>query len=110
MRSMVKHLSLWAGVALMAFLDAVLWIQILDFIRYSDYMRRGSARMWVATKIGLIALASIPVVLWAVRSYFLARREMSPPALFLARLPLVCLGGLLLTYFVVLQLIRSLYA
>jgi len=58
----------------------------------------------------LIALASIPVALWAVRSYFMARREMNPLALFLARLPLICLGGLLLTYFVVLQLIRHLYA
>ena len=107
---MVKHSSLWASVALLTVLDAVLCIQILAFIRYGDNIRSGSARMWVATKIVLIALASIPVTLCAVRSHFSACREMSPQALFLARLPLTCLGGLLLTYLVALQLIRYLYA
>src|SRR3989442_13417514 len=110
MSSMVKHLSLWTGVALMAILDALLCIQILAFIDYSQNARSGSARMWVITKIHLIALASIPIALSAVRSYFAARRDISPPALFLARLPLICLGGLLLTYFVALQFIRYLYA
>ena len=110
MSRVVKHLSLWSGAALLAILDAVLCIQIVTFIGYSDIARSGSTRMWVATKIGWIAVASVPVALWALRSSFVACREMNPRMRFVARLPLICLVALLLNYFVVLKIIRCLYA
>ena len=110
MSRVIKHLPLWSVAALLAALDAVLCIQIIQFIYYTQNARSGSGRMWAETKIGLIALASIPLAFWAVRSYFATRRDMSPPARFLARMPLICLGGLLLAYFVVLPLLSYLYA
>ena len=110
MSRVIKHLPLWSGAALVAVIDAVLCIQIVQLIGYSQNARSGSGRMWAETKIGLIALASISVAFWAVRSYLGARLEMGPPARSLARMPLICLGGLLLAYFVVLPLLSYLYA
>jgi hypothetical protein len=105
MIAVMKHWTLWLSAALLALLDGILCAQIITFIGYSANERSGSARMWVATKIGWIALASIPFALWTVRSHIAIRREMNPPALFVARFPLLCLAALLTTYYVVLPLL-----
>src|SRR6185436_11764491 len=102
MSRVVKQSPVCLAAALVAVLDGVLCMYIVEFFGYSQHARSGSGRMWVETKIGLIALAAIPIVLWLVRSYFAARREMSPPARFLARLPLICLVAFIVTYFLVL--------
>jgi hypothetical protein len=103
--------SLWSGVALLALLDVGLCEQIVTFIDLSaDGGKCGSERMWVATTINGISLAAVSVAICPFRSYFIARPELNPRLLFVARSPLICLVALLLTYFVVLKFIGYLCA
>jgi hypothetical protein len=100
--------SLCFGATLVAILDVVLCIQILAFIGYSRG-GAGSARMWIATKIVLTSIMAVAFTMWAFRSYFAARQELEARWLFMARLPLVCLLALLVSYFVVLKFVDYLY-
>ena|SRR5438093_1082652 len=106
MSSVVRQLSLWSGVALIAAFDAVLWLQMVAFIGYFNNAGSRSAGIWIVC----ISLASVPVLIWALRSYLAARRELSPRVLFVARLPLICFVGLVLWWFVVMPFILHFYA
>ena len=59
MSRVVKQSPLCLAAALVAVLDGVLCMHIVEFIGYSQHARSGSGRMWVETKIGLISRATL---------------------------------------------------
>jgi hypothetical protein len=92
---------LWFAVAVLAALDATITCQVFDFIHYSADWRCGTGACWASTKVTFFSVLSLPLAFYVVWTYLSLRAEMSPILRFAARLPLVCLAGLLLAFFVV---------
>lgn len=106
---MTLSVTLWSAVAAVTALDAAISTQIASFIRQSGYGGYcGTWAMWIGTKMMVFGFISLPVGFYALRSYWFARSGMSPFTRFCARLPVCCLVGLLLTYFVAFPVVSHL--
>ena len=101
MNTLTKSRSLWAGVAILAALDVVITLQVFDLIHHAANWRCGTGSMWATTKVTFFSFLSLPIAFYVAWVYVSLRSELSPIWRFTARLPLVCLAGLSLAFFVV---------
>jgi hypothetical protein len=91
----------------------VFWLDIAIFTAVISYLNEVEVGWhhccWdLVHKSGTVdslGIVSLPVGFYALRTYRFARPEMNPLARFLARLPLCCLVGLLLGWFVAFPLV-----
>ena len=106
---MTASVKLWSAVAAVAALDVIISSEVASYIRQSGYAGWcGSWAVWIHTKMTFFGLLALPVGFYTLRSYWFARSRLGPLTHFWARLPLCCLLGLLLTYFVAFPLVNHL--